>query len=261
MGEDPERQTDAEEPGQTFLLADFGFMANYTQESIRLADKRVDVLLTLSIAVYGGIVALSSQTVNRLAPLGLALVSSMGLGVIGWFTFKSLLEQNILLCEYARALNRIRAFFATRYPFIKQYILMPTSFRHPRYDWRSSGEVIVEVVNCLSAGVFAASSVAFLCLLGFTTYDLDSRSLYWAVPAFLLSSVLAWSLQIQYARKLFDFAEKDASDLRSSDDVLFASHEKLSLHSAHQRAARALGAVEGPNHSNDDLEVDTRTPT
>jgi hypothetical protein len=235
----------AETSGEAFLIADFEFMGDYTQETLRLGDKRVDVLLALSTAVYGGIVALcAGNSANVTAALWLALISSLGLSITGWFTFTHLLECNILVCEYARALNRIRAYFSDTYPRLKKYLLMPTSHEHPKYNWRGSGEVVIEVINSLSIGLFASIGSVFLRKARWIDVPIDLNAMKIGIPVFVIVAIAAGCLHVQYALKLFQSAESDAARIRANDKGLFASHERLSIVAAHRHALKAVRTQE-----------------
>jgi hypothetical protein len=236
----PEKQV-SKDDGEAFLLADFQFMAAYTQESLRLADKRVDVLLALSTAVFGGIIALSAaSSTNLFALLVLALFSSIGICIAGFHTFKALLESNILMCEYARALNRIRAYFCQAHPDIREFVMMPTSHTHPPYDWRSSGEAVIELINSLSFGIFFAIIGIFCWCAAMKTTVIDVKSMTVAVPVFTMFVAFAWFSQRYYASEVFKHAETSASKIRKNDK-LFASHQELSLASAQKQGWKALG--------------------
>ena len=232
---------DGKNDGEEFLLADFEFMANFTQESLRLADKRVDVLLALSTAVYGGIIVLSAASSTKLiAVLCLAFFSSLGLAVAGWYTFNDLLMNNLLMCEYARALNRIRKYFADKYPNIKSYVMMPTSHEHPPYNWRSSGEAIIELINSLSIGVICGVLGVLVQCFRTKQFEIGLDSLYVAVPCFVVFGLLFLLVQRLYASHRFKVAEASASSVRANDADLFASHQQLAFVSGQKRASKVL---------------------
>jgi hypothetical protein len=120
---------------------------------------------------------------------------------------------------------------------------MPTSERHPPFNWRSSGEVVIEVINCLSFAVFVATSVALLGVIVHRGELPDQSSLRWAIPVCLIASAMAWFVQVGYALDLFDSTENGATKIRSDDGKLLASHEKVFLACA--PSVRRVSGLEG----------------
>jgi hypothetical protein len=230
--------------GEDFLLADFQFMASYTQESLRIADKRVDVLLALSTAVFGGLIALSAATsTDRIALLYLALFTSFGLTIVGGFTFRDLLVNNMLMCEYARELNLIRKYFAERYSHIQPFVMMPTDPHHPKYNWRSSGEAIIETINSLSGGIFFATCSVLFQHFIFDRSPTEPTSMLVAAIVFAALAAGAFFLQYRKARKMFGDADASASEERANGEF-YASHQRLSFTSGKKKLPKGSSKEE-----------------
>src|SRR5262249_16157228 len=109
------------------------------------------------------------------------------------------LDRDVLITDYIRTINRIRAYFYKNSEHIQSYLLMPTSHRYPEYKWVSSNRSALIVVNgfCFCAFFVLGS---FL-IRGFISLDVIS------VILALASFVVSYFTQNQYANAFFKNAE------------------------------------------------------
>jgi hypothetical protein len=203
------------EIGVQFLLADFNSIRAFKEQSISIGDKRIDVFLTITSASVVGLGLLSQTGIDYQSFLFVALFGSLSLLAMGIVVFVQVVDRDILIVDYIRAINRIRSYFADNAPHIRPFLLMPTSHEFPRYSWQSSNRRIPMVVNSLSTGAFAA----FLYLLIQHSALPDFYSVLLAGIFFILT----YTLHEIYASRLFNKAEIKAGESRTVS--LFDSHK------------------------------------
>jgi hypothetical protein len=203
------------ELGTRFLLADFELVRRFKEQSVAIADRRIDVYLTLASALGGGLVVLSQLRMQSQAFLTLALISLVILLIIGASTVSIVIDRDILIVDYIRAGNRIRAYFAERAPDIKDYLLMPTAYDFPPYGWQSSNRQIAIIGN----GVVAGAIASIISLLVSGSPGVDQ---YTVTPGIIVSASI-YLLQRLYALIAYRKAEAKAKAKRSVS--LFGSHQ------------------------------------
>jgi hypothetical protein len=122
-----------------FLRAEFELLEHMRESLVNLVNQRFNFLLALVSATLVAISFLGNQlhfgTVFFLVASGL-LVSVLLLGLI---VFARALEAEVMTIIYIRGLNRIRNFYVTIAPTIRDYLTMPwyddvPSFHAPGYD-------------------------------------------------------------------------------------------------------------------------------
>jgi hypothetical protein len=203
--------------GVQFLLADFNSIRTFKEQSVSIGDKRVDIFITLSSALTGGLGLLSQTGIDLRTFLFIALCGAFGLLVIGLVTFYQVVDRDILIVDYIHAINRIRGFFAENAPHIQPYLLMPTSHIYPKYNWQSSNRRIPMVINGLSAGALCA--LLTLLIRNLTIPDFVS------VLSLAIAFLITFSLQEIYSHRIFKRAESKAHQSRTEN--LFESHEQF----------------------------------
>ena len=203
--------------GSQFLLAEFNSIRSFKEQSVSIGDKRVDVFLTLSSALIAGLGLFSQSGIDPYIFLIIALCGSFGLFVIGLVTYHQVIDRDILIIDYIRAINRIRGYFAEHAPHIQPYLLMPTSLTFPKYNWQSSNRRIPMVINGFSFGALCALSS--LLVRNTTTSDFIS------IASLIIAFLLMYGFQEIYARKIFNKAEVKARESRTVS--LFESHERF----------------------------------
>lgn len=139
-----------------FLLAEYETIRSFKEQSEISTDRRLDVLLSL-VTILGAALGFLSQQIPRSDFLVVALLTLSSLIIISIYTFRQVINRDILTADYSRALNRIRHFFAVENPdtlFIGRYILMNTGFDVPRYGQHSkSRETVVIIISLLFAAL------------------------------------------------------------------------------------------------------------
>jgi hypothetical protein len=128
-----------------FLRAEFELLEHMRESLVNLVNQRFNFLLALVSAALVAMSFLGNQlhfsTVFFLIASGL-LISILLLGLI---VFARALEAEVMTIIYIRGLNRIRNYYATNAPAIRDYLTMPwyddvPSFYAPGYDLsKSSG--------------------------------------------------------------------------------------------------------------------------
>src|SRR5579862_2318853 len=94
------------------LLAEFEALREFKEQDTSIGDKRIDVLLTLAAGLGAGLGLLSQSGMDPRAFLFLAGFAAFGLLVIGLSTLAEVIDRNIDVVDYLRAINRIREHFA-----------------------------------------------------------------------------------------------------------------------------------------------------
>jgi hypothetical protein len=123
----------------SFLSAEFNLIEHMRESLVNLVNQRFNFLLALVSATLVAISFLGTElhfgTAFFLIASGL-LVSVLMLGLI---VFARALEAEVMTIIYIRALNRLRNFYVTNEPAIRDYLTMPwyddvPSFYAPGYD-------------------------------------------------------------------------------------------------------------------------------
>lgn len=196
------------ELGVQFLLADFNNLREFTHAAQSGSDKRNDVLLALGSALAVGLGLLRQTPIASTNFLLIALSSALGLLAISLATFRQVLRKDIGAMDYIRGMNRIRAYFAEQAPQIQPFLFLPTSHEYPSYQplWVAGHIQITAVMNSLLAG----ACIAIGTLLGRHLPSLDLVSVSLGVAA----SLIAYVLQMRYAKQVYNQAEKMARSVR-----------------------------------------------
>lgn len=203
------------EVGVQYLLADLETLREFFKEHVEIGEKRIDVYLAICSATIGGLVVLSQSDIEGRAFVYIALAVAFGLLVLGLVTYRQVIDRDILVIEYIRAINRIRRYFAEQAPQIKPYLLMPVSHEYPRYDWHSSNRRVPVVVNSLCVSLIVVLAIL---LMGDTTMP-DLRS--WILA--LIGFVVTYFSHLAFANRIFTRVEKAAREVR--EQRLFATHD------------------------------------
>ena len=137
----------------SFLRAEFELLEHMRESLVNLVNQRFNFLLALVSATLVAISFLGNQLrfgiVFFLVASGL-LVSVLMLGLI---VFARALEAEVMTIIYIRGLNRIRNYYVTNAPAIRDYLTMPwyddvPSFYAPGYDLsKSSGQWWTKFTN------------------------------------------------------------------------------------------------------------------
>lgn len=208
---------DKNEIGEKFLIEEFNSLRSFKEQSVLIADKRADSLLTLASAFVAGLGLLSQTKIDTENLLTIAAIGTLALLLIGTITFKQVIDRDILIVDYIRAINRIRAYFAEHAPQIQSFLLMPTSHEFPTYQWQSSNRRVPMVINGISIGVFVIVSDMLM-------EGRDAPTLILSAIG-IISALLFYNVQSLYARRLFQFAEQKARERRTVS--LFDSHQSF----------------------------------
>jgi hypothetical protein len=206
--------------GTQFLLADFNLIRGFKEQIINIVDKRIDVFLKFTSVVIAGLGILSQLGLDNQNYILIILISSFFVMMIGIITFQQVIEGDILVIDYVRAINRIRSYFVDKAPHTKPYFLMPTSHHFPKYKWQSSQRRLPMLINSLSLGTFVTTNY----LLIWQTKFPDFFSVLLSVNFLLLTYVL----QAIYANRSFNQAEVKAQEGRTV--TLFESENKQDNH-------------------------------
>lgn len=161
-----------------------------------------------------GVGLLSQSSIDGRSFLLVTLLGSLSLLAVGIVVLRQVIDRDILIVDYIRAINRIRKYFAEEAPQLQPFLLMPTAHEYPPYRWPSSNRQIPMVINSLSAGM----SAVVIDLLVQPGAPLTLAPVLIGGALFLV----VYILQIAYANRLFDRAERKARESRSAS--LFESH-------------------------------------
>ncbi|MBP6178506.1 MAG: hypothetical protein KA473_10960 [Anaerolineales bacterium] len=201
--------------GVKFLLEEFNAVRSFKEQSVAIADKRVDSLLTFASALAAGLGLFSRLNVSTENFLTIAEAGVLSLLLIGVITFKQVVDRSILIVDYIRSINRIRAYFAERVPQIQPYILMPISHEFPSYQWQSSNHRIPMVINGIAVGVIV--------IIGNMLFVNSVSPNLILLAIGIIVALLIYNLQSLYARRSFQIAERKSREMRAIS--LFKSHQ------------------------------------
>lgn len=176
-----------DDPGIRFLLSEIETARAFMTHDVTTSDKRVDVLLAIASASGAGLVALRQTQISSQDFLYVALLAALSLLIVGTVVFFESVEANIRAVRHIRALNQIRIFFASHYPFIEPALTLRRDAQHPKFRWFSGSRWIPMAIN--AAALTTVVTVAYL-LARPEPLTLDGITLLVGAGAFLLMLVL-----------------------------------------------------------------------
>ena len=199
-----------------FLKAEFQLIEHMRESLVNLVNQRFNFLLALVSATLVAISFLGNElhfsSVFFLVASGL-LVSVLMLGLI---VFARALEAEVMTIIYIRALNRIRNYFVTNDPTIRQYLTMPwyddvPSLYAPGYDLSKAGgswwtkftnvPAMVAVINSTLVSFLGVSLSQFVALLDSNTSGSAGEPLPYIILSALVGIVsFAAALYLQLKR-------------------------------------------------------------
>ena len=212
-----------DEPGTTvssetleFLRAEFGLLEHMRESLVNLVNQRFNFLLALVSATLVAISFLGNQLhfgiVFFLVASGL-LVSVLLLGLI---VFARALEAEVMTIIYIRGLNRIRNYYVTNAPAIRDYLTMPwyddvPSFYAPGYDLSKAGDpwwtkftnlpAMIAVINSTLVSFLGVSISQFIVQLDSNVAgSLDEPLPYLVLSALVGIVTFATALYLQLKR-------------------------------------------------------------
>lgn len=209
------------ELGAKYLLAELESIRGFKEQSVAIGDKRVDFFITLTSTVLAGLGVLSQVKVDSQSFLFITLLSGLVLLPIGLIVVRQVIDRDILIVDYIRAINRIRAYFAEKAPHIQPFLLMPTVPSYPTYSWQSSNRRIPMIMNGLTASTII--TVITLSIRQLLTLDTN------AVVLGAVTFAMMYIAQEMYARRLFGEANTKAHQMQTV--TLFNSRKILSASS------------------------------
>jgi hypothetical protein len=200
----------------SFLKAEFELLEHMRESLVNLVNQRFNFLLALVSAALVAMSFLGNQlhfsAVFFLIASGL-LVSILMLGLI---VFARALEAEVMTIIYIRGLNRIRNYFVTNAPSIRDYLTMPwyddvPSFYAPGYDlskandswWTTFTNVpaMIAVINSTLVSFLGVSISQFLIQLdGNITNNLEEPLPYLILSALVGIVTFVTALYLQLRR-------------------------------------------------------------
>jgi hypothetical protein len=135
----PTISSETGDPGDEFLRAEFNLLEHMRESLVNLVNQRFNFLLALVSATLIAISFLGNQL--RFSPIFFLIASGLLVSILmlGMIVFARALEAEVMTIVYIRALNRIRNYYVTHAPSIRDYLTMPwyddvPSFYAPGYD-------------------------------------------------------------------------------------------------------------------------------
>jgi hypothetical protein len=163
-----------------YMKAEFTLLEHMRESLVNLVNQRFNFLLAL---VSATLVAISFLGNELHFSAVFFLIASGLLGsvlILGLIVFARALEGEVMTIIYIRALNRIRNFFVTHDPSIRDYLMMPwyddvPSFYAPGYDISQAGDpwwtrftnlpAMIAVINSTLLSFLGVSIAQFVIML------------------------------------------------------------------------------------------------
>jgi hypothetical protein len=164
----------------SFMRAEFDLLEHMRESLVNLVNQRFNFLLAL---VSATLVAISFLGNELHFSAVFFLIASGLLGsvlILGLIVFARALEGEVMTIIYIRALNRIRNYFVTHDPTIRDYLMMPwyddvPSFYAPGYDISKASDpwwtrftnlpAMIAVINSTLVSFLGVSIAQFLIML------------------------------------------------------------------------------------------------
>jgi hypothetical protein len=231
-----------------FMRAEFGLIEHMRESLVNLVNQRFNFLLALVSATLVAISFLGNQLSFSAV---FFLIASGLLGsvlILGLIVFARALEGEVMTIIYIRALNRIRNFYVTLDPSIRDYLMMPwyddvPSFYAPGYDISKASDpwwtkftnlpAMIAVINSTLLGFLGVSISQFVIMLDSNvSRSLEEPLPYLALTALISLAAFAVALYLQLKRIGTRMTEATAK---------FHVHFKTPSPSDSAGAARAAG--------------------
>ena len=212
---DPSANATANVSSETmaFMRAEFELLEDTRESLVNLVNQRFNFLLALVSATLIAISFLGNQLGFGAAFFLIASGLLASVLLLGLIVFVRALEAEVMTIIYIRALNRIRNFYVTLSPAIRDYLTMPwyddvPSFYAPGYDVsKASGSwwikftnlpAMIAVINSTLATFLGVSITQFLVLLDSNVAAATDEPLPYIVISALVSIIaFAGALYLQ----------------------------------------------------------------
>lgn len=191
----------------TFLLAEHTRLCGLYVSTRETAERRVTLFLTLTTTIVGVSVAFYQLNVPIPQLLETALLSAIGISLLGLTTYHRLLERSVQSTEYLRAINRIHHYFIERAPDTEPYLFWAPYDNIPPYNSHGIGGIetreVILYIDCVAVGI----AVALLLVVSNNALVLP------AIIAAPIAFAIALLAHQQYERFLLVHQEKTKSTL------------------------------------------------
>lgn len=182
------------------MLAEYATLRELRESSIRLGEGRVTSFLTMLSAAILGFGVLYQNGSPVAGPNLVTLTIIAALAILGCNIFVRVVEREIAIVQYTRGMNRVRRYFVTRHPDIRDFVSLPITDDEPRFGgWarshhaerRASGlSGAVGIINCVLFSLLVTIGLAEL--TGLTTLQLLAAG----SATFVITAVLETSYYV-----------------------------------------------------------------
>lgn len=165
-----------------FMLSEMERTSKRWAHADQMAESRLNVLVTITSGASGILLLLSQLKTAVSDFLAVALVVFAAVWLLGLITFIRILERDLTVVGYIRAINRARRFFVDNAPSIQKYLAFPAVDSEPKYT-RLGARVGLRTVSEIIC------SLAFGLLWG-DIYSLVAFGSQVSAPSFVIGIVI-----------------------------------------------------------------------
>ncbi len=195
-----------------FLLAEFNSLQDRARAYEEIKSSRVNFFL-LIVAAFGAVFStildisfMASFVYEALA------ITALIIFLLGIATLKTLIDYSVAIVIFYRKAGRIRKWFVNLDSEIEKYIAFDATDEKPRFivrkgliHWRG-GELILLLINCFSASLFAVMSISYIFYI-----PIIIQLCLWVIAV-----VLFWNIQVSYIKRKMINAENSNWSQRES---------------------------------------------
>ncbi len=208
--------------GAEFLLTDFQQLGAFMERAEAFISRSADILVALVSGLAAAIAFLPQSIYAKQIPI-IMMFAIIAVLTMGLLAFRQAVRRDIQVTNYARAMNRIRAYFAEHAPPIQQYVMMPVVHTYPVYGRRARGREVILGLNSLLVGSFVIAVNA-----QFGTPKIPSLdSVQILVGEFVVSFVIVFLAHYIYAKFSFMRAEHRSSNASNRPQGLYGIYSEL----------------------------------
>jgi len=149
-----------------FMLSELERLSERWTRANEMAEARMNQLLTIASGASGVLLLLSQLKIAPTDFLGVALATFAIVWLLGLLAFLRILQRNITVIGYVRAINCLRHFFVDNDPSIERYLAIPITDSEPKYTSvgarRFGARTVTAIISSLAFGLGCGDVITLL---------------------------------------------------------------------------------------------------
>jgi len=148
-----------------FMLSELQRVSERWAHVDQMAENRINTYISITSGASGILLVLSQLKVDVSNFLVVALVTLLAIWLLGLVTYVRILERDLTVVGYIRAINRLRRFFVDNAHNIAQYLTFPATDSQPKYTTlggRLGLRTVAAIICSIAFGLFCGDVLVLL---------------------------------------------------------------------------------------------------